>query len=189
MSNRECKFSLRRQVAAWQVGAVALLVMIAALSVALSGLIAKYQEDVRTWERKYNAAAAIERDAVEAYGALVVSIEDERAAREAQAEAYAAMGKYQYVGECTITHYCCEKYAHICGTGDGITASGLPVEPGMVAVDPNVIPLGSTVIINGTSYLATDTGVSGNHIDIAVATHEQANEMGVTSAVVWIVKE
>ena len=28
---------------------------------------------------------------------------------------------------CTITYYCCELRPHICGTGDGITASGAPV--------------------------------------------------------------
>ena len=57
----------------------------------------------------------------------------------------------------------------------------------MVAVDPEVIPLGSTVIINGTSYLAADTGVSGYHIDIAIQTHEDADAFGVSSAEVWII--
>lgn len=47
---------------------------------------------------------------------------------------------------CTITYYCCELRPHICGTGDGITASGAPVEAGVsCAVDPSRIPLGSTV--------------------------------------------
>lgn len=96
---------------------------------------------------------------------------------------------YQYIGECELTAYCCEKYEHICGTGTGITASGLPVQPGLVAVDPSVIPLGSTVVINGVKYLAADTGgaVKGNHIDIAVETHQDAINFGVQSAHVWII--
>jgi len=49
-----------------------------------------------------------------------------------------------------------------------------------------VIPMGSTVIIDGTSYLATDRGVTGKHIDIAVATHEEAERLGVYAAEVWI---
>ena len=76
-----------------------------------------------------------------------------------------------------------------CGTGNGITASGLPVAPGMVAVDPDVIPLGSTVIINGVEYLAADTGVNGQHIDIAVPTHSQADELGTYAADVWVVRK
>jgi len=186
MCNRERQFDLRKQVAAWQVGAVALLVIIVALSAALSGLIARYQKDTATWERKYMAAAAIERDAVEAYGSLILEVEEDEEARREAARAFEQAGEYRYIGECTITHYCCEKYEHICGTGDGLTASGVPVAPGMVAVDTDVIPMGSTVIIDGTSYLATDRGVTGKHIDIAVATHEEAERLGVYAAEVWI---
>lgn len=57
----------------------------------------------------------------------------------------------------------------------------------MVAVDPKVIPLGSTVIINGISYLATDTGVSGKAIDIAVPTHDEAIDLGTYMADVWVI--
>lgn len=32
------------------------------------------------------------------------------------------------IDNCTVSHYCCEKYEHICGGGDGITASGEPVQ-------------------------------------------------------------
>ncbi|MBD5169349.1 MAG: hypothetical protein HDT20_04415 [Oscillibacter sp.] len=112
---------------------------------------------------------------------------EERQARAAQAEAYEAAGIYTYVGNCTITYYCCEPYEHICGNGDGITATGLPVSPGMVAVDPDVIPLGSTVVIDGQQYLAADTGVTGYCVDVAVPTHAEALELGVRSAEVWVV--
>lgn len=92
----------------------------------------------------------------------------------------------------TITFYCCEQYPHICGTGNGITASGRRVTPYVsCAVDPDVIPLGSTVMLehNGEMvYLrADDTGgaVNGNHIDIAVPTHDFALSLGVQTADIW----
>ena len=58
-------------------------------------------------------------------------------------------------------------------------------------MDPEVIPLGSTVIIDGQAYLAADTGgtVRGNHVDIAVATHQEAEDLGTTTAKVWIIEE
>lgn len=36
----------------------------------------------------------------------------------------------EYAGEFLCTAYCTEEYPHICGTGDGITASGAPVTAG-----------------------------------------------------------
>lgn len=94
---------------------------------------------------------------------------------------------------CTVSHYCCERYEHICGTGSGITASGAPVQAGVsVAVDPLMIPLGSTVYVdygNGEIhiYTAHDTGgaVNGGHIDVAVATHDEALRRGMKTATVW----
>lgn len=158
--------------------------------------------EAATWERKYNTAKEIEERAVELLGAKVRELDEYKAmveldkqmeeAAEAQAMAnYEALGQYRYIGECRITHYCCESKGNpnICGTGTGLTATGVPVAPGMVAVDPKVIPLGSTVIINGIPYLAADTGVSGNAIDIAVPTHDEAMEMGTYTAAVWVITE
>lgn len=96
---------------------------------------------------------------------------------------------------CTITYYCCELRPHICGTGDGITASGAPVEPGVsCAVDPSLIPLGSTVWVDYGDgelheYIAQDVGawVTGGHVDLAVATHDEALQMGrKTATVYWV---
>ena len=109
----------------------------------------------------------------------------EQEARAELAAAYEMIGEYRYIGECTITAYC--PCAECCGRwADGLTATGLPAGPGIVAVDPEVIPLGSTVIIDGLKYLAADVGVSGKHVDIAVSSHEQAVELGVRSEKVWI---
>lgn len=89
---------------------------------------------------------------------------------------------------CDITGYCacCTPYAHINRNeaGQVLTASGLWVCIGdAVAVDPDIIPLGSTVTIGGREYIAADTGVNGFVVDILMA-HEEAHRAGVVKAVV-----
>lgn len=91
----------------------------------------------------------------------------------------------------TVTHYC--TCLECCGKDDGITASGLRATPGVtVAVDPDVIPLGADVLVDygdgEIHYMrADDTGsaVRGNHIDVCLASHEEAVQAGVTTATVW----
>ena len=94
-----------------------------------------------------------------------------------------------------ITHACAEPFSHICGTGDGITASGVPATPYVsVAVDPSIIPLGSEVMIDYGDgdiqyYRADDVGggVNGNHVDVCVAWHQEALALGVkTATVYWV---
>lgn len=83
----------------------------------------------------------------------------------------AGMGA-QYIGNFKCSSYCTERYPHICGTGDGITASGAPVTAGLtIAVDPEIIPLGSVVYIEDVGVrVAQDIGgaVQGYCIDVAV---------------------
>lgn len=70
---------------------------------------------------------------------------------------------------------CCGKWA------DGITASGVKAKANRtIAVDKNIIPLGTSVIINDKIYVAEDTGsaIKGNKIDIYFDSHEQALEFG-----------
>ena len=59
----------------------------------------------------------------------------------------------------------------------GKTATGLPVGPGIVAVDPSVIPLGTRMTIPGYGEgVAADVGggVNGAHIDVWVASCSDA---------------
>ena len=96
----------------------------------------------------------------------------------------------------TVTHYdCC---VQCCGKDDGITASGVLATPGVtVAVDPSVIPLGSDVLVDYGDgeihyYRADDTGgaVKGSHIDLCVATHEEALQLGRrTATIYWVSNE
>lgn len=88
---------------------------------------------------------------------------------------------------CDITGYCacCTPYAHM-NQRDGkvLTASGLLVDIGeAVAVDPDIIPLGSTVTLGGKTYIAADTGVYGYTVDVLMS-HEDAAQAGVVKALV-----
>ena len=109
----------------------------------------------------------------------------------------ALLAKATRLDNVVVTHYCSELRKHICGTGDGITASGRRVTPYVsVAVDPTVIPLDADVLVDYGDgeihyYRSDDTGawINGNHIDLAVETHDEALQMGVRTATVYWVKE
>jgi peptidoglycan DL-endopeptidase CwlO len=63
----------------------------------------------------------------------------------------------------------------------GRTASGLPVGPGIVAVDPAVIPLGTRMFVPGYGpAIAADVGsaITGAMIDLWFATRAQARAWG-----------
>lgn len=99
-----------------------------------------------------------------------------------------ALQTVEHLGEFKLTAYC--TCPACCGQwADGITASGTKAVPGRtIAVDPRVIPLGSTVYINGAEYTAEDTGgaVKGNRIDILFPSHQEALAFGVQHADVSI---
>jgi len=79
------------------------------------------------------------------------------------------------------THTAQPGVADINGTGDGITASGIPVREGLVAVDPRVIPLGSRVLVEGIGTLiAADTGgaIKGNRLDVFFESRTEAINFG-----------
>lgn len=75
---------------------------------------------------------------------------------------------------------------HDNGKWGNLTHIGTTVRPGIIAVDPKVIPLGSRVQIefaDGRKVVATaeDTGgaIKGNRIDIAMATVDEAYDFGI----------
>ena len=181
-----------REMTTWQKEAIGVLAFSTAANIALYARIVSLDKAVETSAARYQAqieSAERTRDlAVEQLEAVVLQTEADRQDRAEQAAAYEAIGAYQYIGECTITAYCpCEE---CCGRwADGLTATGLPAGPGVVAVDPEVIPLGSTVIIDGQRYLAADTGVTGKHVDICLPDHEDTVAHGVRIAEVWVSAE
>lgn len=172
--------ALRSQRDGWKQAAVWVLALSITGNIGLYGIAcsreARHREETAQLRTELRHVEAVRDDALEELG------------RMANDYALEALGAYQYIGECTITAYC--PCAECCGRwADGVTASGLPAGPGIVAVDPDVIELGSTVIIDGQRYLAADTGsgVTGNHIDIFLASHEETVAHGVRTAEVWVI--
>lgn len=79
----------------------------------------------------------------------------------------------------------------------GITASGTKAEPGTVAVDPSVIPLGTKLYIASTDgspdygfATALDTGgaIKGNRIDLFMESNSDANNFGIRQVKVYILE-
>ena len=97
-------------------------------------------------------------------------------------------------GTFLCTAYCTEQYPHICGEGHGITASGQPIQAGVtVAADQSIFPYGTVLYIEGIGIrILQDKGgaVQGNHLDVAVDTHENALAWsGYGNHRVWIIRE
>ena len=107
-------------------------------------------------------------------GQTIQLLDDELHAVKA---AYAPAGM-EYLGQFMCTAYCVEPYDHICGTGDGITATGTEATPGRtVAADWDVLPPGSTVYIVGVGVRTVEdkgSAVTGKQLDVAVALHSEA---------------
>lgn len=75
---------------------------------------------------------------------------------------------------------------------NGITASGMPTFVGMVAVDPNVIPLGTRLYVEGYGVAhAGDTGgvVKGNIIDLFMRNSQETRAFGRRARKVYVLKD
>ena len=81
----------------------------------------------------------------------------------------------------TVTAYCpCEK---CCGEyANGYTATGEKAIQGVtIAADPDVLPMGTEIELDGHTYTVQDTGgaISGNRLDLYFDSHEDALQWGV----------
>jgi 3D (Asp-Asp-Asp) domain-containing protein len=77
----------------------------------------------------------------------------------------------------------------------GLTASGAPVARGVVAADPDVLPLGTVIRITGAArydgtYRVLDTGalVQRRHVDLYIADCAAARQFGRRSVHVTVVR-
>lgn len=120
-------------------------------------------------------------------------VEEPLEGEDTPATEYAYLDVGEPLGEFTLTAYCacsscCGKWA------DGITATGTTATEGRtIAVDPSVIPYGSTVTLffeNGDthSYIAEDcgSGIKQKRIDVFFSDHQAALEFGIQSAMVYV---
>ena len=105
-------------------------------------------------------------------------------------------GHIQYLREqveeiepCQFEQFEATAYSHGCGTGDGYTATMTrPQEGRTIAVDPEVIPLGSDVWVEGWGWMvAEDTGgaIKGEIIDIFMDERQDALDWGRRDVVVY----
>lgn len=78
------------------------------------------------------------------------------------------------------------------GSAQGLTATGIAARRGVVAVDPDVIPLGTRVYVPGYGMgLAADTGgaIVGDKIDLCVESSSEAWSFGRRTVKVYILAE
>lgn len=71
----------------------------------------------------------------------------------------------------------------------GTTATGVPVAPGVIAVDPRVIPLGTRLYVPGYGEgIAADTGgdIKGNTIDVWMSSAQAASDWGIKTLTITV---
>ena len=89
----------------------------------------------------------------------------------------------------TVTAYCpCEK---CCGAyANGYTATGEKATQGVtIAADPDVLPMGTEIELDGHTYTVQDTGgaIAGYRLDLYFDSHEDALQWGVREKIVrWV---
>ena len=77
------------------------------------------------------------------------------------------------------------------GGGDCVTATGMPAGHGVVAVDPDVIPLGTKLYIPGYGHaIAADTGgmIEGHMIDLCMESYDDAIQFGRRDIEVYVLE-
>lgn len=209
---RRQKAALRRELSSWQKGAITLLLAAVLGDLLLFG-VCRYYRDGRDTAKAGEEAARLQqladqKEAIAAH-ALVLEWQDqaeearlmlEDAVEEAEnAKIEAALLKRSVqLQNVTVTHYTKDTCGKAPGDPSyGITASGKYVTPYVtVAVDPRVIPLGSTVMVDYGDgelhyYRAEDTGgaVRGLHLDLCVQNVDEAIALGRRTATVWWCEE
>ena len=86
----------------------------------------------------------------------------------------------------TVTAYCpCEK---CCGAyANGYIATGAKATQGVtIAADPDVLPMGTEIELDGHTYTVQDTGgdIAGNRLDLYFDSHDDALQWGVREKIV-----
>lgn len=104
-----------------------------------------------------------------------------------------SLGEFKLTAYCSCSK-CCGKWAKNrpvdeYGNEIVIGASGEVLTAGYsVAVDPEIIPYGTELIINGQTYKAQDCGgaIKDKKVDVYFSDHEDALEFGVQYAEIFI---
>ena len=131
---------------------------------------------------------------------LVIKIEDNAAVKRAEAARLAeeerlrsqqvetSQGMAHYTAALTME---ASAYLPTDGGGNGITASGMVAQRGVVAVDPDIIPLGTRLYIPGYGEaIAADTGgmIQGHMIDLCMESYGEAMQFGRRDITVYVLQ-
>lgn len=135
-----------------------------------------------------NADCQLHRRANEVQQKRMVELNEKN--QQLKQEIIKLKSQYKTLDNAKVTAYCpCEE----CSEGwERQTKSGAVATEGRtVAVDPDVIPLGSKVEVYGKVYVAEDVGgkVEGEHIDIYMENHDATDEFGTKYTEVKVKKE
>ena len=117
----------------------------------------------------------------------IVEIETDKEV-DTQAVQPVSLGEFKITAYCSC-EICCGEWANNRPNGVVYGAIGEELKEGYsIAVDPNVIPYRTEVIINGKTYKAQDCGgaIKGNRIDLYMEDHQRALEHGVQYAEIFL---
>lgn len=135
----------------------------------------------------FQQAKNIDADGIVGQGTLQMLLGD----RGTEVSRGSAPGRYKAVLDIKATAYA--PGPHDNGQWGNLTYMGTQIRPGVIAVDPRVIPLGSRVYIqfadgSGMYGIAEDTGgaIKGNRIDIAMVSVATAYDFGVQNVKVYV---
>lgn len=95
---------------------------------------------------------------------------------------------YSYSDTFTVT---ATGYSRMQANLSDYTFTGVLAERGVIAVDPNVIPLGTKVYVEGYGFASCeDTGsaIKGNRIDLCYDTVEECFQWGVRDVTIYILE-
>ncbi len=154
-----------------------------AVQTAKTKIAAKEKAEKEAAEKAAAEKAAKEQAAREAQAAAEKEAA-EQAAAQATAQATAQAAMTQPVGQTFImesTAYSSDPADALGGGTVTATGQNLLTNPMAVAVDPNVIPLGTRLYVEGYGEaIASDTGgaIKGNIVDVHFSTYEQCIQWG-----------
>ncbi|MBC5799779.1 MAG: G5 domain-containing protein [Candidatus Eremiobacteraeota bacterium] len=111
---------------------------------------------------------------------------------------YASLARVAVAGFASVLHFAgtalhaiATGYTAGCAGCSGVTASGYRAGFGIIAVDPNIIPLGTHLFVPGYGRaIAGDTGgaIHGNRVDLGFDTLADAMRFGRRPVTVYLVK-
>lgn len=149
------------------------------------------QDQLEEEERQARAAAAAAAAMAARLNQLTNSAVTPRAIYKSSSLAADSTIKsnFKKLGNYRLSFYCPCSTCN--GRSDAKTKLGTRMAEGRtIAVDSSIIPLGSRVYIDGYGvFIAEDTGgaIKGSRIDVCVANHSRAYELGIDYADVYLI--